>query len=85
MNIRDRIKNTRVVFDGGMGTLLQARGLAPGEAPEYWSITHPDVIEDIHRQYYEAGADIVITNTFGVNGLKYDDDTLNEMKPVPMA
>lgn len=79
MNIRDRIKNTRVVFDGGMGTLLQARGLAPGEAPEYWSITHPDVIEDIHRQYYEAGADIVITNTFGVNGLKYDDDTLNEM------
>ena len=79
MNIRERIKNTRVILDGGMGTLLQAKGLAPGEAPEYWNIPPPEVITEIQRAYYEAGCDVVNTNTFGVNSLKYDDDTLSEM------
>ncbi len=73
MNICELIKNKRIYVDGGMGTLLQARGLLPGELPEIWSITHPDIIEDIHRRYLEAGANIITTNTFGVNILKHDN------------
>ena len=52
-------------FDGGMGTLLQAMGLAGGERPETWNLAYPDRIEDVHRRYLEAGCDIVTTNTFG--------------------
>ncbi len=79
MDIRERLKNSRLILDGGMGTLLQAMGLKPGEAPEYWSITHPNEITSIHQAYYEAGSDVVNTNTFGVNSLKYDDRTIEEM------
>lgn len=60
-------------FDGGMGTMLQERGLGPGEPPEPWNLTHPDTILDIHRQYLAAGADILKTNTFGANGIKLQD------------
>ena len=71
MIITERIKKQMVFFDGGMGSLLQARGLKPGEYPEMWNILHPDVIYDIHRQYLEAGANILKTNTFGANSLKF--------------
>ena len=48
--------NTRpMFFDGAMGTLLQSRGLSPGELPESWNITHPEVLRDIHRAYRAAG------------------------------
>ena len=50
-------------FDGGMGTLLQERGLLPGEAPENWNITHPDQITAIHRAYFEAGANVVVAGS----------------------
>lgn len=69
--IRERLGKELLYFDGGMGTLLQAKGLKPGELPETWNLTHPDDIVDIHRQYYEAGSDIVLTNTFGANALKF--------------
>ena len=58
-------------FDGGMGTLLQEKGLAPGELPETWNISRPEVIKEIHKRYIEAGSDIVLTNTFGANALKF--------------
>ena len=58
---------------GGMGTLLQERGLAPGELPETWNMTRPEVITEIHRAYIEAGSDIILTNTFGANALKFHD------------
>jgi len=58
-------------LDGGMGTLLQARGLMPGDAPEDWNIDRPDDIAAIHRAYAEAGSQVVYTNTFGANRLKY--------------
>lgn len=74
MGIRERLGKELLFFDGGMGTLLQAEGLAPGELPETWSIRHPDKVEAIHRQYYEAGSDIVLTNTFGANACKFHDD-----------
>ena len=73
MNIKELIKNQIVYFDGGMGTLLQERGLQPGELPETWNILHPEIITDIHRSYFEAGANIIKTNTFGANRLKFDN------------
>ena len=57
-------------FDGGMGTLLQARGLQAGEIPETWNILHPEKIKQIHKEYLLAGCDIVKANTFGVNSFK---------------
>ena len=73
MNIRDLLGKERLYFDGGMGTLLQAKGLKPGELPEIWNITHPDIIKDIHKSYLNAGSNIITTNTFGANSLKFDN------------
>ena len=61
-------------FDGGTGTLLQERGLKPGELPELWSIEHIEEMIDIHSQYFEAGSDIVLANTFGANKFKFESD-----------
>ncbi len=71
--VMDLISKKRIYFDGGTGTCLQARGLMPGEKPESWSITKPHIIEELHRMYFEAGANIVKTNTFGVNKDKFPD------------
>lgn len=79
MNIRDFIKNNIVYLDGGMGTLLQKSGLQPGELPERWNISHPEVIEEIHKSYYDSGSNIVNTNTFGANSLKFGTDELSEI------
>ena len=73
MNILDKIHSSITYFDGGMGTLLQAEGLTPGELPETWNISHPDVIYNIHRKYLESGSNIITTNTFGANRLKFDN------------
>ena len=56
-----------------MGTLLQAEGLKPGELPELWNISRPEVIYNIHKEYLKAGANIITTNTFGANRLKFDN------------
>ncbi|NJC87140.1 MAG: 5-methyltetrahydrofolate--homocysteine methyltransferase [Desulfuromonas sp.] len=56
-----------LVLDGAMGTLLQERGLPPGGCPELMNRTAPDVVAGIHGEYAEAGADIIVTNTFGGN------------------
>lgn len=61
-----------LLFDGGMGTMLQAAGLAAGELPELLCLTNPEHIEAIHRAYVEAGSDVITTNTFGANRLKLD-------------
>ena len=58
-------EGTPVVFDGGMGTLLQERGLEGGGAGELWNIEHPDAIRKIHTEYAESGARVLTTNTFG--------------------
>lgn len=71
MKITEYLKENILYLDGGMGTLLQQRGLMPGELPERWNITHPDVISDIHRDYFDAGSNVVNTNTFGANTLKF--------------
>jgi hypothetical protein len=59
-----------LVFDGAMGTQLQARGLAAGETPELLCLTNPREITQIHRAYVEAGCDVVTTNTFGASAPK---------------
>ena len=76
MNFTEFLKRNNVCLDGGMGTLLQNQGLKPGEKPEVWNITHPDIIIDIHRQYFDAGSNVVCTNTFGANLLKFNKDEL---------
>ena len=73
--IRERLGRELLFFDGGMGTVLQEKGLQPGELPELWNITHPEEIRGIHRRYMEAGSDIVLTNTFGANSLKFHHDS----------
>ncbi|QNK41297.1 homocysteine S-methyltransferase family protein [Caproicibacter fermentans] len=70
MNLKHDLGRRMIFFDGGMGTLLQANGLGAGELPELWNLKKPDLIEGIYRQYIEAGADILKTNTFGANRIK---------------
>ena len=79
MDFREFLKNNIVYLDGGMGTLLQARGLKPGEHPERWNITHADVIVDIQRSYYDAGSNVICSNTFGANSLKFEENELEEI------
>lgn len=75
MGIREELKQRVLLFDGGMGSLLQEKGLAPGELPETWNLLHPDILTGIHREYLDAGADIILANTFGANCLKYNENT----------
>ena len=76
MNILDYVKDNILILDGGMGSFLQAKGLQPGERPEPWNISHPDIVTAIHRSYFDAGSNAVITNTFGACGLRYSADEL---------
>lgn len=76
MSFRDLLHKGTVYLDGGMGTLLQERGLRPGEQPERWNLTHREVITDIHRQYFDAGSNVVCSNTFGANRLKFEAEEL---------
>ncbi len=79
MNILEYLKDNIVYLDGGMGTLLQEAGLLPGELPERWNLTHPDVIVGVHKSYFDAGSNIVLSNTFGANLLKFDEKELEEI------
>lgn len=73
MEIKKLLYRERLYFDGGMGTLLQARGLRAGEKPERWNITHPEIITEIHLEYLKAGSNIISSNTFGANPLKTEN------------
>ncbi len=74
MKFIERLGKEWLFFDGGMGSILQERGLAAGELPETWNITRPEEIQSIHRAYLDAGSDIINTNTFGANALKFPDN-----------
>ncbi len=71
--IRELLKKKRLYFDGGTGTLLQEMGLKGGEPPELWNKANPQKITALHKAYLDAGSDIISTNTFGINKLKYDN------------
>ena len=59
-----------ILADGGMGTMLFAAGLQHGDPPEKWNLEHPDRVAAVHRAYLEAGAQLLLTNTFGGNRLR---------------
>jgi len=79
MTFREFLKNNIVCLDGGMGTLLQQRGLVAGELPERWNITHAEEVCAIHRAYFDAGSNVVNTNTFGANALKFEESELESI------
>ena len=54
MGVLEEIKKRKVFFDGGMGSLLQARGLKPGQLPETWNLSHPEILKEIHTSYLQA-------------------------------
>lgn len=70
--VLDRIRSGGFLFDGAMGSMLIAAGLAPGKSPEEWNITCPAVIRDVHAEYLDAGADVITTNTFGSTPSRLD-------------
>lgn len=71
MNFVEALHTKRLFFDGAMGTMLQEAGLKPGELPETWNLLHPDKVRAIQQAYVQAGVDILKTNTFGANSLKF--------------
>ena len=79
MKITEYIKNHTLYLDGGMGTLLQAHGLTAGELPELWNLSHRDTLVSIQKSYFDAGSNVVNTNTFGANSLKFSHTELEEI------
>ncbi|MBQ6574553.1 MAG: homocysteine S-methyltransferase family protein, partial [Lachnospiraceae bacterium] len=80
MNFREFLKDNFVILDGGMGSLLQKRGLLPGQKPETFNILHPEIIRDIQKDYFDAGSNVVNSNTFGANIFNFPDE--EELKSV---
>jgi len=72
------ISDEFIIADGALGTLLFDMGLEQGGSPELWNVEHPDRIREIHRAYIEAGAQIILTNTFGCNRLRLELHRLSE-------
>lgn len=94
--IFDIIEERIVLLDGGFGTELIARGFPQGACPETWNVEYPEIVKEIHKSYFDAGSDVVLTNSFGGNKIKLEsygqDDSCfelnlaaaqlaNEMKP----
>lgn len=78
-SLLERVKAGEILIsDGAMGTFLQAKGLKPGECPESWCVSHPDVVRDIAAAYVAAGADIVETDSFGGTSFKLKEYGLQD-------
>ena len=84
-NIIEALRTERLYFDGATGSVLLSRGLKAGTPPEAWNDDHPDEIVRLHREYLTAGADIIKTNSFGINPLKYDDYDVRVKRAVALA
>lgn len=76
MKIVEELKEHCLLFDGAMGTMLQSRGLPVGMEPEYFNLSHPEVVTEIHSEYVKAGADIITANTFQANRSKLKAEEL---------
>ena len=81
MKFTEFLASNIVILDGGMGTLLQERGLPAGEKPERWNLTHAQDVRAIHLAYFEAGSHVVNTNTFGASLLHFSPAELDEIIP----
>ena len=64
MNLAKALEGGVLLFDGGMGTMLQRQGLPAGQASDMMNITHPEVVTEVHREYMRAGAQVITANTF---------------------
>ena len=73
MTFKEKFGKEILFFDGAMGTMLQKNGLKTGELPENMNITHPEVLIKIHKEYLQAGCNVITTNTFGANSLKFSN------------
>jgi 5-methyltetrahydrofolate--homocysteine methyltransferase len=73
-----KLEEKTIIFDGAMGTMLMAAGYASIKTPILLNLEQPDLVTDIHSRYYAAGADVVITNTFGGNPFKLAADGLEQ-------
>lgn len=70
---RKRLSQKRILIaDGATGTMLQAAGLPPGVSPECWNLERPEAIRALHQAYVEAGADLILSNTFGGSRLRLE-------------
>jgi 5-methyltetrahydrofolate--homocysteine methyltransferase len=65
-----RLQERIILFDGGMGTELLREGLPQGYCPELWNVEKPELVEGIHRRYFDSGSDVVETNSFGGSPIK---------------
>ncbi len=79
MKILDFLKQNIVLLDGATGSLLQKRGLPAGVRPETANITDAQLLIQIHKEYYDAGSNVVNTNTFGANTLSFDEEELEKI------
>jgi 5-methyltetrahydrofolate--homocysteine methyltransferase len=75
-SILELIKEQTVLLDGGFGTELISRGFPQGACPESWNVENPEVVKEIHKNYYDAGADAVLTNSFGGSKIKLQSHNL---------
>ncbi len=73
MTFKELLKKDFIIYDGGMGTILQDKGLKTGENPNVLNIKSPNIIVDVHREYVNAGSDIICTNTFSTNRYKVEE------------
>ena len=85
MTLLQDLKTKRLYYDGSCGTYLQNKGLEAGDIPELLNLRSPDLIVDMHRAYLKAGADIILTNTFGANRLKFKDENIGVNEVVTAA
>ncbi|MEE1230646.1 MAG: homocysteine S-methyltransferase family protein, partial [Phascolarctobacterium sp.] len=85
MTFKELLGKKMLFFDGATGTQLQARGLKPGELPESWNFTHPEIVEAVHRGYLDVGSNIVKSNTFGANPIKLKGSGLDCKQTIEAA
>ncbi|MFD2385919.1 homocysteine S-methyltransferase family protein [Enterococcus rivorum] len=77
MGILETLKEQRLLLDGAMGTMLQKKGLPIGLEPEYFNLSHPEIVTEIHQAYVNAGADVITANTFQANRVKLKEEELS--------
>ena len=77
-DFRQLVKERLVLYDGAMGTMLFAAGLLDGESPEVWNWERPETVDAVYRAYYDAGSDVVQTNTFGGTPIKLSERDLQD-------
>ncbi len=81
----DLLGKELLFFDGATGTMLQGLGLRPGELTESWNLTHPQLVYQVHKAYYDAGCNFVKSNTFGANQLKLAGSGLDQEQVIRAA